>query len=411
MRSVSMAVAAALLILVALPAMAGGDWPQFRGENRDGVSPETGLLDSWPENGPKEVWRVPLGEGYSGVSVVGDRLYTMYAGKEGEKEVEFIAAFDAASGKEIWKTVVGDKLDTEFGNGPRSTPTVDGDMLFSVGSYGHVIAVAAKDGKEKWKVALKDLVGADQPTWGYSGSIAIEGGIVFVEAGGKEGKSFVALKRDSGEMAWSIGDGRGQTGYNSPIAVSMGGERRFVYIAGGKLRAVNAEGKEVWAYEWPRGETHASPLFIAPDRIFASGVGEIGAKMIRVREDSEGLEVDDVWASRFMRNHFSSSVVHDGYIYGFDNATLKCISLEDGKMAWGKRGLGKGSMILADGHLVVLSDRGKLMLIEASPEGFNQKGGFQALSDKDVNWTAPSLSKGRLYLRNHQEMVSFNVKG
>ncbi len=412
MRSASIpAVAAAMVLSTGLLLAGGSDWPQFRGENRDGVSPESGLLDAWPESGPEEVWRVPLGEGYSGVSVVGDRLYTMYAGKEGEKALEFIAAFDAKSGKEIWRTAVGDKLDTEFGNGPRSTPTVDGDMVFSMGSYGHVIAVSAKDGKERWKVALGEMAGSKQPTWGYSGSTVVEDGIVFIEAGGAEGKSFVALERDSGELAWSIGDGRGQVGYNSPIAVSMGGERRFVYLAGTKLSAVNAEGKEVWSYDWPRGETHASPLFVAPDRIFASGVGEIGARMIRVQEDSEGLEVADVWETRFMRNHFSSSVIHGDHIYGFDNATLKCISLADGKMAWGKRGLGKGSLILADGHLVVLSDRGKLMLIEASPEGFKQTGETQALDDTDVNWTAQSLSNGRLYLRNHQEMVSYDLKG
>ena len=144
------------------------------------------------------------------------------------------------------------------------------------------------------------------------------------------------------------------------------------------------------------------------DRFFASGAEGVGAHLLRVDENGKDSKVEELWQTRFMRNHFSSSVVHDGTIYGFDNATLKAISVEDGKLAWAKRGLGKGSLILADGHLLVLSDRGKLLLVEATPDQYTEKGSVQAMDGQ--SWTAPVLSNGRLYLRNHIEMVAFDLK-
>jgi hypothetical protein len=175
-----------------------------------------------------------------------------------------------------------------------------------------------------------------------------------------------------------------------------------------KLMAIDESGKEVWSHAWPKGTTYAMPLFIPPDRLFASGPEGVGAHLLRVEENGEDSKIQELWETRFMRNHFSSSVVHDGTIYGFDNATLKAISVDDGKLAWAKRGLGKGSLILADGHLLVLSDRGKLLVVEATAEQYNEKGSVQALDGK--SWTAPVLANGRLYLRNHTEMVAFDLK-
>ena len=151
------------------------------------------------------------------------------------------------------------------------------------------------------------------------------------------------------------------------------------------------------------------PLFVAPDKIFASGAEGVGATLVRITEDGDKAKAEEVWQTRFMRNHFSSSVVQDGHIYGFDNATLKCLSVESGEMAWAKRGLGKGSLILVDRHLLVLSDRGQLLLLKATPDGYEEKGSVQALEGK--SWTSPTLSHGRLYLRNHTEIVSYDLEG
>ncbi len=396
--------------------LAAADWPQFRGPQRDGVSAETGLLDSWPEGGPKEVWRRPIGEGYSAATVVGGRIYTLYAGsapegdEEGDKALEYAAALDAATGEELWRTAVGDKIETEFGNGPRSTPVVDGDAVYVLGSHGDFAALGLADGARRWAVKLTEVYGSSRPGWGFATSALVDGDLVLVEAGGGEGNGYVALDKKTGEARWTFGDAQGP-GYNSALAVDAGGERRFVYIASGMMRAVGADGEEVWSHPWRPFESHGMPIFIPPDRYFASGVGgdDEGAVVLRVASDGGEPAIEEVWKSRVMKNHFSSSLLHDGYIYGFDNATMKCISAATGETAWAKRGLGKGSLIYADGNLIVLSDRGKLLLVEATSEGYEEKGSVQALEGK--SWTAPTLSESRLYLRNHSEMVSYDLKG
>jgi outer membrane protein assembly factor BamB len=403
------------IIVVALLAIsihvaadsAGLDWPQFRGINRDGISSETGLLSSWPENGPKEVWRHPIGEGYSGMAIVGDRLYTMYAGEHEGQPMEFAAAMEAGTGKEIWRVPIGEKYDTEFGNGPRATPTIDGDTVYVLGSRGDLAALSAQDGTERWRMNLTETFGSTMPHWGFATSALVDGEQLIIEGGGPEGKSYAALDKKTGDVKWTHGDGGRQPSYNSALMVEMNGTRGYVYVVGDKLTCLDPTGAEVWTYPWPRGETHAMPLFVAPDKIFASGAEGVGAALVRITEDGDKAKAEEVWQTRFMRNHFSSSVVQNGHIYGFDNATLKCLSVEDGEMAWAKRGLGKGSLILADGHLLVLSDQGQLLLLKATPDGYEEKGSIQALEGK--SWTSPTLSHGRLYLRNHTEIVSYDL--
>jgi len=407
-RHLRPALAPALTLALCLPLAApaaADDWPQFRGRHRDGVSRESGLADAWPAAGPREAWRRPLGAGYSAVSVVGDRLYTLYA-MDGDEPVEVAAAFDAATGEELWRTPIGERIETEFGNGPRSTPAVDGDAVYALGSHGSLVALAAADGAVRWRTMLPEVFEAQRPHWGYATSPMVEGGLLLLEGGAPEGRFLVAFDKASGEIRWTTGsDPRAAGHYNSPVAVTVGEERQLVYLASGELRAVTPAGEEVWRHPWGARESHAVPLFLPPDRFFASGVGDDeGGAVLRVGDDG----VEEVWKSRSMKNHFSSSVYHDGHIYGFDNATFKCISADTGETRWAKRGLGKGSLIYADGHLLVLSDRGKLLLVAASPEGYLEKGSIQALGGK--TWTAPSLAGGRLYLRGHEEMVCYDLE-
>ncbi|MCP4204631.1 MAG: PQQ-binding-like beta-propeller repeat protein [bacterium] len=398
---------AAVLAVALATTAAANDWPQFRGLNRDGTSAETGLLHDWPEAGPTELWRIPIGEGYSASSIVDDRLYTMYAGEEDGKPVEYAVVFDAGTGNEIWKTLVGDKLDTEFGNGPRSTPTVVDDTVYVLGSRGDLAALDAAEGTINWRLDLTETFGGSMPNWGFATSILVDQGKVIVEGGGPEGKSYSGLDASTGEVLWSTGEARG-AGYNSPLAVDMNGERRYVYIAGGQLRCIDEDGKEIWQHEWPRGETHAMPVLVSDNRIYASGAQGVGAQLVEVREGDDGASVAEVWKAPHLRNHFSSAVAHEGTIYGFDNATLKAVSADTGELAWAKRGLGKGSLILADGHLFVLSDRGRLLQIKATPEAYTEEGSVQALSGK--TWTAPSLANGILYLRSHSELVAYDLR-
>ena len=402
------ALVATVLVWTATSAAVAEDWPQFRGLNRDGISPETGLLAAWPEDGPPELWRVPIGEGYSAPSVVGDRLYTMYAGEEDGEAVEYAAAFDAGSGAELWRTLIGEKLDTEFGNGPRATPSVAGDSVYVMGSHGDVAALDVGTGEVRWRLSLQERFGGPRPGWGFASSMLVDGDRILVDSGGPDGKSFAALDAATGETIWTTGEAP-RAGYNSPLAVEVNGERRYVYVGAGQLRCIDEDGNEVWAHEWPQGETHAMPVVISPNRIYASGAQGVGAQMIEVDESGDPATVEVIWKEQNLRNHFSTSVVHDSTIYGFDNATFKAVSADDGSLAWAKRGLGKGSLILAEGMLYVLTDRGRLLRVEASPAGFSEAGSVQALSGK--TWTAPTLSNGVLFLRSHSEMVAYDLRG
>lgn len=417
-----------LLCSTAAPA---ADWPQFRGPDRNGHTPDTGLLASWPEEGPPELWRHPLGEGYSAVTVVGDRLYTLFAeppasspedATEAEGEPaegaggaddagtparEFAAAFDAASGRELWRTAVDQRIETSFGNGPRSSPTVVGGRVYVLGSHGKIAALEAADGKMVWQVDALESLGGRLHNWGFSSSILVDGERAILELGLPEGKTYAAFAITDGELLWTTGDSAG-AGYNSPQIIEIHGHRHLLYLVAGQLRGIDFDGNELWSHPWPDGESHAMPIFIAPDMVYASGAEGVGAAVVRITAEGEGFAIEELWSGNQMRNHFSSSLFHEGHIYGFDNATLKCIEAATGTLKWAKRGLGKGSLIYGEGHLYVLSDRGRLLMARATPEGWQETGQIQALTGR--TWTAPSIADGRLYLRSHEEMVAYDLR-
>jgi outer membrane protein assembly factor BamB len=241
--------------------------------------------------------------------------------------------------------------------------------------------------------------------------VLIDGSRLIVEGAGPDGKSFVAMDKKTGEVEWTQGDpaaGDDGASYNSPILVRRGDATRYVYIVGDHMTCLDESGKEVWSHPWTYpGETHAMPVFVPPNKIFASGAEGVGATMISVDEDGDTAKVEELWKTRHMKNHFSSSVLHDGQIFGFDNATLRAISVDDGSTVWAKRGFGKGSLIYADGRLLVLSDRGLLLQVETGADGYAETGRVQALEGRC--WTAPALANGRLYLRNHEEMVAYDL--
>ena len=400
--------AAALMMTVEVGAKDSKSWPQFRGTNRDGVSTEKGLQGTWPESGPKEIFRVALGEGYSAVSIVDGRLYTMYSAEVDGEWMEVAAAFEATTGEEHWRVPISKKFDTEFGNGPRATPTIDGSTVYVLSSIGDLVALKTTDGSKVWKVSLTEKFGAKVPTFGFSNSPLVDGDHLVLQTGAPEGNSYAALNKQTGELVWGFGDTAQEAGYTSILPVTLAGKKQYVDIFEDKIRGLDPDGNELWSHDWPKGETHTVPIFIKPDKIFASGAQGVGAALLQVKKNSDGMEVTELWKNDRMRNHFSTSVYYGGFIYGFDNATLKCISAKDGKMAWAKRGLGKGSLIFADGNLLVLSDRGKLILVRATPDSYVETGSVQALEGKC--WTAPTILDGRLYLRNHEEMVSYDLR-
>lgn len=395
--------------LVALTALAGAvaaaDWPQFRGPDLDGISAETGLLEAWPEGGPEELWRVPLGEGYSGISVVGGRAYTLYV--TGGKEI--LGVFDTASGTELWNYPVGEPWKDMMGNGPRSTPVVADGVVYVLGAHATLAAVDVETGKEIWRQDLKKTLGARPPTWGVSTSPLVEGDRLILDAGGRGGHSIVALDRATGKLVWHAESDK--AGYATPLPLELGESRQVVMFTGTQVVGVDpADGRVLWKRPWKTSYdvNAAMPLFIPPNRLFVASGYSTGAALFELQPEGDSVRVTEIWTNPRMRNQFSSSIYHEGHIYGFDNGTFKCLDAATGEEKWAVReGFGHGSLTLADGHLYVLGDRGKLALVEATPEGYREKGTVEILEGKC--WTVPTLSGGRLYLRNEQEMVALDV--
>jgi outer membrane protein assembly factor BamB len=390
------------LCLLAGAALAG-DWPQFRGPNRDGISRETGLLKSWPAGGPKVLWKASSGDGFSHVVVAGGRVITLL----GQGSQEVAVAFDAASGKPVWKTVIDGKYMSDMGNGPRSTPTVDAGMVYALSGNGKLVALNAASGKKVWEHDLEDEFDARLPGWGASTSPLVEGNLLLVDVGGSGGKSLVAFDKKTGKTAWTSQSDK--AGYSAPIAITVGSVRQVIFFTGTSVVSVApATGKLFWRVPWRTDwdVNAAAPIFIAPDKLFISSGYGVGAALFKLKG---GSAPEEIWKSRGMKNQFSSSVFWNGTIYGFDDTTFKAIDAATGKDLWRQRGLGHGSLILADGHLAVLSEQGKLALVEATPAAYKEKGSVEILSGKC--WTAPTLANGKLYVRNEEHLVALDWTG
>jgi outer membrane protein assembly factor BamB len=389
--------------LAAGPA-AAVDWPQFRGVNRDGVSRETEVARSWPAEGPRVLWRRAIGEGYSSISAVGDRLYTM----DSDGTTEYVIALEAGSGKEIWRVPAGPKLNDAMGNGPRTTPTVDGATLYAMGSEGRLLALKAADGAKLWEVDLPAAFGAKRPNWGYSGSPLIDGDLLILEVGGKDNRGVVAFEKKTGKVRWGALDG--DPAYASPMLMTIGGVKQYVLTrrAGSQTVALRPDGSLLWSHPGPFSVI-ASALFVPPDMVYVSGGDDAGAVLMRITVDSGKASVQELWKTRTMKNHFNNAVLVGDHLYGFDNATFKCLSVQSGEETWAYRGLGKGSLLVADRNLlVVLSDRGSLLLVEATPTAYTELARFQAMEGKA--WTSPALANGRLYLRDEDEILALDMK-
>ena len=408
---------ASILLLAVFPAKAAPEgWTEFRGPGRAAVSPETGLLRSWPEDGPKVIWRRPLGEGFSGFAISGEHFYTLF--RVGDDE--FAGGFRVADGEELWRVRIGKAFSDEFGKGPRATPTLAGDAVYALGGKGNLMSLGAATGEVLWQIDLhKDYpfygprweatgLTAPQvqiPNWGYSGSPLVEGGLVLVETGAREDKSVVAFDAETGKTRWSAtGD---VLGYASLLAVTLNGRRQILTTNTQELISLLPDGEVYWRHPWPQPTALTQPVFLPPDKIFISH-NEAGA-LLRVGSDGGKPTIEPLWQSRVLKNFWSSSVAYEGRIYGFDNATLKCLSAETGEQRWAKRGLGKGSLVIADGLLMVFGDQGQLTLIEAASDTYDQKGQVR-IFDAARTWTPPAIAGGRLYLRGPDEMVCLDLR-
>lgn len=380
-------------------------WPQFRGVLGDGVARGGPRLAPWDSEGPREVWRVAVGEGFASVSAVGSRVFTLFA----DDESEFVGAFDADTGRELWRRRLGDRFEEQYGDGPRSTPAVDGARVYAVGSHGRLTALAVEDGGTEWSLDLRERFGGKVPLYGHVPSPLLEGDAVILEVGGGEGEAIAAVDCASGEVRWTAHSDK--MGYSSPIVLEAAGERSLVFATPTRILGLSLTGETLWQYEMTGTSglefPISSPVAVPPDRVYVAHRGDGGSLLMRI-DPTGGYATEEVWASRLMVNHWSSSVHLDGTLYGFHNATLKAVSAATGEVAWAKRGLGKGSLIAAGGRLLVLSDRGELLLVDATPAGYRELGRMPVLT-RGKSWTAPAVVGSRVYLRNHLEMVALDL--
>ena len=388
---------------VALAQSNAANWPQWRGPNRDGVSKETGLLKQWPAEGPALVWQATgAGRGYSSFSVANGRLFTM--GLRGDRE--FVVAFDVATGKEAWATPHGSAFRNDRGDGPRGTPTVDGDRVYALGGNGDLSVLDARTGKIVWTKNVLREFGGRNITWGISESPLVIGNKVLVNPGGP-GASIVALNKSDGAVIWKSQSDT--AGYSSAIPLDVNGKTQVIFFT--SKRAVGLDlndGRLLWEYERPANNVAnvATPIARA-NRVFISSDYGTGGGVVEIKPDGTAQEI---WFTKDMRNHHSSSVLVGDHLYGFSSAILTAVKFDTGEIAWRDRSVGKGSLVYADGRLYCFSENGVMGLVEATPTGYVEKGRFRIQQGSLPTWTHPVVAGGRLYLRDQDTIYAYDVR-
>ncbi|HKZ81797.1 MAG TPA: PQQ-binding-like beta-propeller repeat protein [Pyrinomonadaceae bacterium] len=395
------------IILVCLctqaAAQAAGDWPQWRGPNRDGISKETGLLKQWPTQGPLLVWKASgAGRGYSSMAISNGRLFTM--GLRGDRE--FVIALDVATGKEVWAVAHGGAYRDSRGDGPRGTPTVDGDKLYALGGNGDLSCLEAKTGRTVWAMNILKKFGSENISWGISESPLVIGEKLLVNAGAA-GASIVALNKKDGSLIWKSQSDK--AGYSSGVPVTVGKNMQVVFFTQERALGLDPnDGKLLWEYPRPANDVAnvATPV-VKGNRVFISSDYGTGAGLVEIKADGKASEV---YFTKEMRNHHSSSVLVGDYLYGFSSSILMAMRFDTGEIAWRDRSVGKGSLVYADGHLYCFSENGVVGLVEATPEGYRETGRFRIQQDSLPTWTHPVVAGGRLYLRDQDTIYAFDVR-
>jgi outer membrane protein assembly factor BamB len=385
---------------------AAGDWPQWRGPNRDGVSRETGLLTSWPEKGPKQLWEGKAGAGYSSLSVAAGRAYCLL--QDGQDEV--VVCWNAETGQQLWRFPYPCDYRNGQGNGPRSTPTIDGDRIYTVGATGILHCLKTSDGAKIWRHDLSQEFSAPIPTWGVSFSPLIEGDLVLTNPGGPNGSSIVACNKLSGDVVWKSLDD--PPAYSSPVAATIHGKRQLLFFTASGLVSVTPEdGALLWRYPWDtRFAANIATPIVVTHYVFISSDYDKGCALLDVSTSADGTwQARPVYEHNRMRNHFSTSVYYQEHLYGFDDATLVCMNFRTGKILWKQKDFKKGSLLIADGKLIILGESGTLALAEATPTAYVKISSFQFSRGKC--WTVPVLANGRLYVRDEEKIVCLDLKG
>jgi outer membrane protein assembly factor BamB len=405
--------------------LAAADWPQWRGPNRDAVSTETGLLGTWPKNGPPLTLTASgLGDGFSSVAVVGGRIYTM--GDRNRRQ--FVLAFNEADGKPVWSTAIGNPTYDDQSVGPRGTPTVDGDLLYALSSEGDLVCLDAATGKERWRRQLEnDFGGRMMSSWRYSESPLVDGDRVVITPGAQRA-GLVVLDRRTGKEIWraslpsSIGpQGADGAAYSSIVISNGGGVKQYVQMIGRGLIGVRAsDGRVLWHYNRvANGVANIPTPVVRDDFVFGSTSYQTGSALLQLTKAGDGVQAKEVYflGPQSLQNHHGGVVLVGEYLYGGHGHRLGfpfCLNFATGKFMWGPNirnaGQGSAAVAYADARLYYRYENGKMLLIEATPEAYREHGSFDIPSVREPSWSHPVIAGGNLYLREQDNLYRYNVK-
>lgn len=384
------------------------DWPQWRGPQRNGVSNETGLLKQWSTSGPPLVWSSSnLGSGYGSISVAGDRVFVQ--GLKGRESS--VSSLNRADGKLVWSRALGPTDSEDRGPGPRGTPTVDGDRVYVLTEHGDLACLRVQDGSTLWQRNILKDFGARNIPWLISESPLIDGSNVIVTPGGRNA-GVVALDKLSGKTVWTSKELSDEAGYASPIAGDVQGVRTLMTLtseAGVGVRA--SDGKLMWRYPRVANGTAniATPVFHDNKVFYTSDYG-VGGVLLGLTAQAGSVQSSEIYFTREMQNHHGGVVLVNGYLYGFNNSILAALEFATGKLMWRHRSVGKGSLVYADGHLVILSEDNVVGLAEANPTAYREKGRFPIADQGWPSWAHPVVAGGRLYIRNQGTLASYDIR-
>ena len=393
------------------------DMADFRGHNREGIINGPVLETDWVANPPKELWRIPVGEGYSSMAVVGDRLVTL----EQRGEDEAITCYNSQNGAPIWEHLYPARFYEAMGGlGPRATPVIDEKgFVYTLGGMGDAYCLDLFDGKVLWHHNLLKEYNLPNVTWAMSSSPLVLENMVVYNAGSEIGRGLVAFDRETGNMLWE-GEGLARAshaknlcGYSSPMIATLGEKKQIVLFDGAGLGGYDMEsGRTLWFYHFENdaGVNVAQPLILKDDQVFVSASYNHGAATVKVSSANDEFDVSEVWTSpRSMRCKFTSPVLYEGMAYGLDEGILMCLSPYANKIEWKKGRYGHGQILLSHDVIFVLTEKGQMVLVKADPENWQEFASLQVLSDSAKVWNAPVLVGKRAYVRDHHEMACYEL--
>jgi outer membrane protein assembly factor BamB len=424
-RSIS---ALSLLLVAVSFLLLAADWPQWRGPNRDGVSKEQGLLKKWPEDGPKLLWQsTELGQGYGSPAVVGEKLYI--TGNKGMDD-EFVQALNVADGKLSWTSRIGKVGENQMANypGARSTPTVDGERIFVLGSDGDLACLETKTGKIVWAKNLKKDFGGKTGAWAYAESPLVDGDVVVCTPGGAEA-TLLALKKATGEVVWKTASPEADNAaYSSVVIAEAGGRKQYVQVLEKGLVGVDAKsGEQLWRYKGIGTQPPAIPTPVSRKDIVYGATVKGSGSFVHLKPTPSGVEVEEIFSNAKLPKAIGGSVEVNGYLYGTGSEVLMCVEYPKGNVKWQSRDVGVGSLCYADGMLYFHAETppGEVALVEATPEEYRGRGRFTPPNGpknrktddgtgKKVldgrTWAYPVVANGRLYIRDWNCLWCYDVK-